>query len=244
MMLSCLCSAVEVAAQVDKAAEKPVTIYVTRHGRTLGNIKEFVQGWMDAPLTPEGIEVAEDLGRGLRDVSFDYVVSSDLVRARQTVRLVMAQNRVSKDYRLEDSEMLREACFGSFEGESWNTMLKALAITDAEWGHSSVLFKIADTVKRLDTSGMAEDAAAIKSRMQAKLREVVEAQSRKGGGNVLLVAHGESISIMLSDLDPDFSYTDKFLDNAAVCKVLYEGGKFTIQSFNDTGYIKAGKALR
>jgi hypothetical protein len=49
---------------------------------------------------------------------------------------------------------------------------------------------------------------------------------------------------MLSDLDPAFDYTGELLANAAVCKVVYRGGVFTIESFNDTSYIDAGKALR
>jgi probable phosphoglycerate mutase len=227
--------------------EKPVTIYVTRHGRTLFNTKELAQGWADSPLTPEGIAVAEDLGRGLRDVPFDYVISSDLVRARQTARLVMAQNRVSTDYRLEDSEMLREACYGIFEGDPNNDMLAAVikemgTTPEAAMSDPYMWFAAADITKRLDTTGMAEDAATIKNRMQAKLAEVAKTQARKGG-NVLLVAHGQSINIMLSDLDPGFTYTGAPLANAAVCKVTYQNGKFKIESFNDTGYIEAGKLL-
>jgi probable phosphoglycerate mutase len=243
-----LCVA-DVFAGGSAEGSKPVTIYVTRHGRTLFNTKELAQGWADSPLTPEGIAVAEDLGRGLRDVKFDYVISSDMVRARQTARLVMAQNRTGKNYRLEDSEMLREACYGQFEGEPNSEMAaafaKELGLSLEELTKDRYMWLIsADAIKRLDTTGMAEDAAAIKNRMQTKLREVAEAQAKKGGGNVLLVAHGQSINIMLSDLDPDFNYTGESLANAAVCKVLYEGGKFTIQSFNETGYIDAGKALR
>ncbi|MDR1468518.1 MAG: histidine phosphatase family protein [Spirochaetaceae bacterium] len=228
--------------------EKPVTIYVTRHGRTLFNTKELAQGWADSPLTPEGIAVAEDLGRGLRDVPFDYVISSDLVRARQTARLVMAQNRVSKNYRLEDTETLREACYGQFEGDPNGEMIAAFAKETGATMESMMQdpymwLKAADSVKRLDTSGMAEDAATIKARMQGTLTAVAKAQAKKGG-NVLLVAHGQSINIMLSDLDPAFNYTGTSLANAAVSKVVYQNGKFTIESFNDTSYIDAGKALR
>ncbi|MDR2151083.1 MAG: histidine phosphatase family protein, partial [Spirochaetaceae bacterium] len=103
--LICNCLPLCAAALVEKTEEKPVTIYVTRHGKTLFNTKDLAQGWADSPLTPEGVAVAEDLGRGLRDVKFDYVISSDLVRARQTARLVMEQNYASKHYRLADSEM-------------------------------------------------------------------------------------------------------------------------------------------
>jgi probable phosphoglycerate mutase len=249
MCMTVLCTMdIFARALVDKAPEKPVTIYVTRHGRTLFNTKDLAQGWADSPLTPEGIAVAEDLGRGLRDVPFDYVISSDLVRARQTARLVMSHNRVSKDYRLEDSEMLREACYGQFEGEPNSEMAaafaKELGFSLEELTKDRYMWLIsADAIKRLDTTGMAEDAAAIKNRMQTKLREVAEAQAKKGG-NVLLVAHGQSINIMLSDMDPDFNYTGTTLANAAVCKIVYQDGKFTIESFNDTGYIEAGAALR
>jgi probable phosphoglycerate mutase len=105
--------------------EKAVTIYVTQHGKTLFNKKEIVQGWVDSPLTVEGIAMVEDLGRALRDVPFDYVISSDLIRARQTARLVMAQNRVSKNYRVENTEALREACVGQFESEPISMMAAA-----------------------------------------------------------------------------------------------------------------------
>ncbi|MDR1230063.1 MAG: histidine phosphatase family protein, partial [Spirochaetaceae bacterium] len=209
-------------------SEKPVTIYVTRHGRTLFNTKDLVQGWADSPLTPEGIAVAENLGRGLRDVPFDYVVSSDLVRARQTAQIVMGQNRASKDYRLEDSAMIREACYGHFEGDPNSTMIAAFSAElgvppEAMMQDTYIWIKSADMIKRMDTSGMGEDAATIKNRMQTKLAEAAKAQAKKGG-NILFVAHGQSINIMLSDLDPDFTYTGATLANAAVCKVVYENG--------------------
>jgi broad specificity phosphatase PhoE len=160
----------------------------------------------------------------------------------------MEQNYASKHYRLADSEMLREACYGQFEGDPNGEMLVAfieeLGMTnEAFMADPYMWLKSADAAKRLDTSGMAEDAATIKSRMQTKLLEVAKTQAKRGG-NVLLVAHGMSINIMLSDLDPDFNYTGTPLANAAVCKVVYQDGKFTIESFNDTSYIDAGKELR
>jgi probable phosphoglycerate mutase len=159
----------------------------------------------------------------------------------------MEQNRASEDYRLEDSEMLREVCYGAFEGYPSNSMITAIVdemgtTLEALNQDPFIWIKSVDSIKRLDTTGMAKDAVAIKNRIQTKLREVAQSQARKGG-NVLL-AHSQSINIMLSDLDPDFNYTGTLLANAAVCKVLYADGKFTIQSFNDTGYIEAGKELR
>jgi probable phosphoglycerate mutase len=228
--------------------EKAVTFYIAQHGKTLFNMKELVQGWVDSPLTTEGIMEVEDLGRALRDVPFDYVISSDLIRARQTARLVMAQNRASKNHRVENTEALREACFGQFEGEPYSMMAAGFTgvtgMTAADALRDPYIWlRSADAVKQLDTTGTAENAATIKKRMQDKLIEVAEAQAEKGG-NVLLVAHGMSINIMLSDIDPFFTYTGTPLENASVCKVVYQGGRFSIESFNDTSDIDKGSALR
>jgi probable phosphoglycerate mutase len=229
-----------------------VTFYVTRHGRTLFNAMERAQGWSDTPLTQAGVEVAEDLGRGLQDVQFHYVVSSDLTRARQTARLVMAQNKASSTRFYDESDMLREACYGSYEGDINANMLDALSKAGgfedfpafSQSAGTQMWLISADLIKQIDATGMAEDGKTIKTRMQNKLRQIAEEQSALGGGNVLLVAHGMSINIMLSDLDPDFDYQGTALANAAVCKVVYKNGSFTIQSFNDTSYIEAGKELR
>ena len=189
------------------------------------------------------------LGKGLGDIKFDYVISSDLTRAIQTARLVMAENKAASTTGLAQSDMLREACYGSYEGDINADMLEALSAAGGYANFSAfsrsagtqMWFIAADLIKQIDTSGMAEDGATIKNRMQTKLRQIAEAQSARGGGNVLLVAHGMSINIMLSDLDPAFDYRGTALANAAVCKVVYSGGAFTIESFNDTSYIEKGR---
>ena len=43
-------------------------LYVLRHGVTRWNKLKKVQGTMDIPLAPEGIELAEKTGKALRDV--------------------------------------------------------------------------------------------------------------------------------------------------------------------------------
>ena len=50
--------------------DKQVTIYLTRHGETTGNVMQRVQGSSDFPLTKNGITVANDLGYGLKGIKF------------------------------------------------------------------------------------------------------------------------------------------------------------------------------
>ena len=57
-------------------------IYVLRHGITQWNKLKKVQGAMDIPLAPEGIELAKRTGEALKDVPFDICFTSPLTRAR------------------------------------------------------------------------------------------------------------------------------------------------------------------
>ena len=45
-------------------------IYLVRHGKTMFNTMQRVQGWCDTPLTTVGVDRIEALGRGLKDIRF------------------------------------------------------------------------------------------------------------------------------------------------------------------------------
>jgi hypothetical protein len=90
-------------------------------------------------------------------VKFDYVISRDLVRARQTARLVMEQNRASKNYRGDDTEMLREACYGQFGGEPNTSMMAAFAVGShiAPFAQTAAVFAIAIKIKNAEQKSAA-----------------------------------------------------------------------------------------
>ncbi|MDR2418030.1 MAG: phosphoglycerate mutase family protein, partial [Treponema sp.] len=85
------------AADAAKPADS-LTIYVVRHGQTIFNLMDRVQGISDGILTERGIVGAVNMGKGLRDVPFNAVYSSDLKRAIETARLAMEQNRATKQW--------------------------------------------------------------------------------------------------------------------------------------------------
>lgn len=231
--------------------DNTVVLYITRHGKTILNTMDRVQGWADTPLTPAGVEVAEYLGVGLNDVHFKAAYSSDLGRARQTARIVL-DTKGQKDMKLTEVPEVRETNFGSYEGEfnpkMWNDAALYLhyksykeMMTDLE-KNPALLKDMVDSFKALETLGIGEDYNQVKARGQKAIREIAEKEAANGGGNVLLVGHGMSIGIFLSDLD---SYGKKpdagHMGNAAVCKVIYKDGKFTLESFGDMSYVEKGK---
>jgi probable phosphoglycerate mutase len=233
--------------------DNTVVLYITRHGKTIFNTMDRVQGWADTPLTPAGIEVAEFLGKGLQDVPFKAAYSSDLGRARQTARIVL-DNKGQTDMPVIEVPQMRETNFGSYEGEynirMWNDAALYLHYKSqkelmADINKKPELMKdMVDTFKALETLGVGESYDEVKARGQKAIRDIAEKEAIKGGGNVLLVGHGMSIGIFLSDLD---SYGNKasatHMGNAAVCKVIYKDGKFTLESFGDMSYVEKGKMM-
>ena len=63
-------------------------LYVTRHGETDYNAQGRYSGSTDVPLNETGIRQAKELAKKLSVVKFDVVVSSPMLRARQTADIV------------------------------------------------------------------------------------------------------------------------------------------------------------
>ena len=89
-------------------------LYIIRHGETSWNKAKKLQGRKDIMLDADGIRLAELTGEGMKDIEFDLVISSPLIRARQTAELVLAGREIPM---ITDKRII-EMSFGKWEGES------------------------------------------------------------------------------------------------------------------------------
>lgn len=233
--------------------DNTVVLYIVRHGKTMLNTLDRVQGWADTPLTPAGIEVAEYLGKGLKmeEINFKAAYSSDLGRARQTARIVL-DTKGQKDMSIIEVPQVRETNFGSYEGDTNHRMWTDAALylhyksqkelMAAMAKNPEVLQQAMAAFKALDTLGMGEDYYDVKTRGQKAIREIAEKEAAKGGGNILLVSHGMAIGNFLSDIDSSGKKAPAgHMGNAAVSKLIYKDGKFTLETFGDMSYVEKGK---
>ena len=94
-----------------------VNFYIVRHGQTLLNRLDRAQGWADSPLTDAGKQTAVELGYQLKEIEFDAIYSSDMLRAVQTAELVARANQ-KPNIPIETDKRLREWCLGSMEAEN------------------------------------------------------------------------------------------------------------------------------
>ena len=59
-----------------------ITLWVIRHGLTIGNMSHIMQGYSEGELSDDGNSMSAKLGERLKDSTFDKVYSSDLNRCR------------------------------------------------------------------------------------------------------------------------------------------------------------------
>lgn len=104
-----------------------LTLYIVRHGKTMLNTTDRVQGWSDAVLTPAGEEVVTDAGIGLKGVDFQGAYSSDSGRAIQTADMILDENDQSEDIEVQKDNGLREFNFGTYEGDLNDSMWQDVA---------------------------------------------------------------------------------------------------------------------
>ena len=89
-------------------------IYFIRHGETPWNKEKRLQGRSDIPLNEYGKELAQITAQALKNIPFDVIYSSPLLRAKETAQ-ILAEGRNLPI--LEDPRLL-EMSFGEGEGES------------------------------------------------------------------------------------------------------------------------------
>lgn len=226
---------------------KEVTLYLARHGKTIFNETGRMQGWSDTPLNKEGAEAARRLGRGLarEGIVFSEVYSSDLGRAKETAKLILA-NMNAMNLKIIESEKLRESCYGSHEGEisdlAWGEAAEKLGyrsfqeVIDIGIQEVSHQRMQAELVKS-DTTGMAERIEDVQNRMLEITQDICEKMEQKEGGNVLVVSHGVAIITLLKKIGgllPEQGY----LDNASISKIIYSKGEFRVAEVNNLKYIE------
>lgn len=87
-------------------------IYFVRHGQTEYNLKKLYMGSLDIPLNSTGVSQAEKFAIIARDINIDLIVSSDLIRAKETAQIV--SNYIKKP--IIYNKLLRERSLGKLEG--------------------------------------------------------------------------------------------------------------------------------
>ena len=88
------------------------TIFLVRHGETVDNARQIMQGQTQGCLNEKGREQAAQVAERLAGEHIDAVVASDLNRAIQTAEIIAAHHHLS----VSTTPLLRERDWGGFTG--------------------------------------------------------------------------------------------------------------------------------
>lgn len=216
-------------------------VYLIRHGETMFNQLNKVQGWADSPLTIKGINDLKKTAEVLSQINFDNMYSSDLKRAIDTVHLMKNANEVSEIGKIKKLPEFREVFFGSFEGDdidkTWEAIGQAAGVGPERNVQKIInqvgIYEFREATKKADPRHLAENSEELDTRMVRaikKLQEETENENR-----VLLISHGDFIKTWGIKYwnKSDRLHDIEFPDNGSITRgILSDDGKFEIVDYN------------
>ena len=88
------------------------TLYLVRHGETVDNVNQIMQGQTQGQLTENGIRQAEEVRDSMVSENFAAIIASDLKRAIDTAAIIAAPHGLE----VVTTPLLRERDWGDFTG--------------------------------------------------------------------------------------------------------------------------------
>ncbi len=106
------------------------TLYLVRHGETVDNANQIMQGQTQGALNEHGIQQAREVSEQWKDKPLDVILASDLKRAIDTARIIAEPHQME----VLTTPLLRERDWGSFtgryipdlKGETWPDDIETL----------------------------------------------------------------------------------------------------------------------
>ncbi len=157
-------------------------VYCVRHGETAWNKEGKVQGSADIPLNENGIALAEVTSEAMRDIPFDVIYVSPLIRAQKTAAIMKRDREIPV---ITDAR-LQEMGFGKYEGTS---------VREAREQEENVLHNFVCHPERYHAQD-GEDFSQVIARAGSFIDQVlVPAQDRYE--HVMIASHGAFIRCFL-----------------------------------------------
>ena len=201
-------------------------IYLIRHGETDYNKTRRLQGVTDIPLNAKGIELAEKTAEGLKDIFFDKIYTSPLIRARKTAEII----RGDRDIPVIPTDGLIEISFGDYEG---------LTVLSGNYNIPDPDFlNFFHDPEHYSTPPNGESIQHMCERTSSFVRGIMEDPANEDK-TFLMASHGAAIRGILSGLQgipgADF-WGGSVHKNCGVTKIHAEQGRFEIEFENRIYY--------
>ena len=187
-------------------------LFCVRHGQSEWNKLNLFTGWVDVSLSEKGIEEAFSVGDKLKDINFDIVFTSDLIRAEMSAMLILAKNRLSKvPYRVHDIHEKNYQVHDSHAEKSLLPVFSSSALNERMYGllqgmnKEEARKKYGEQQVLMWRRSYDQNPPEGESLKMTKARTIPYFEKEilpyiKKGKTVLIVAHGNSLRSIIMDL--------------------------------------------
>ncbi|MFC1517287.1 2,3-diphosphoglycerate-dependent phosphoglycerate mutase [Candidatus Margulisiibacteriota bacterium] len=199
------------------------TLVLLRHGESTWNKANKFTGWTDVPLSPKGEEEALAAGQKLSSYKFDKAYTSELIRAQQTLTIVLKAIQ-QETIPITKDKALNERHYGELQGLNKTETAKKFGAEQVHlWRRSYDIAppggeSLKDTAER-----------AIPYFNKHILTNL------KKGLDIIVSAHGNSLRAIIMNLDK--------LSTDQVLKLELPTGVPVIYEFDKAGKILSKKIL-
>lgn len=169
--------------ELDKSKINHINVYAIRHAQSEKNVQNIFSDDKDKyPLTDKGRKQAEDSIKKLKNLNIDIIISSSVLRAKETAQIIA--NGLAIELSFDDR--LNEINPGELQDQSDHDEKASAVLTDWRKAYS----------KPLPGSG-GESVLQVEERMFDILKDI---NKNYQGKNVLLVSHGDNIRVLAGKL--------------------------------------------
>lgn len=202
------------------------SVYLIRHAEALGNVNNFFQGRTDCDISPKGEIQLEYLKERFKNIQFDSLYSSPLIRAVKTAEAVNYYHKLP----IIKKDGLMEINGGVFEGEEWSKLPSMFPEAYDLWKYHAPHFEVEN----------GESMKQVYERITSTVKEIV---NENIGKTVAVVSHGCAIKNFLAFANNsciegicDIGWSD----NTAVSKILFDDSmKVSVEFQNDSSHLPA-----
>ena len=193
-------------------------LILIRHGETIWNAEDRLQGQTDIPLNDTGRQQARQLAARLAGETIDAITSSDLQRAMDTALIIAEPHKLA----VRADPRLRQSYRGQWEG---------LTYTEIERLYPGGL------------QGIAPPEGETRESVQARVRSFLDDLRRSPDQTVLAVSHGHILRTLITlalEIDPAQDWRFE-TGNAAISELRFEPAGAVLVRLNDDCHLAPGR---
>lgn len=209
----------------------PIKVYVVRHGKTIFNAMDKIQGVANAPLIESGKQEIHAIGKHYATRGWEIHQTFHSIAPRTRETLAILQEELGLRTTPIEADDVEEWNFGSFEGFD-NGKWLFLEVLPQVVGKSSLeemtCDEIANALHTIDTLGIAPSWESLRDRIKRGFEGVARVLHQRQE-NGLIVSHGMTMLALYFILTGETILSGS-IKNGGLLELTWDGNNFTIDA--------------